>query len=121
MLIAHLILQPCPISHAVWVEVDTDGDGLVDFGYDDGVPQADEAAPELPTDGDGDGLSDAEEAELGSDPHNPDSDYDGLTDADEVRLTGTHPLAADSDGDGITDYNAFYGNAAWTGTGPGRA
>ena len=35
-------------------------------------------------DSDGDGLSDAEEAALGSDPHNPDTDGDGWTDLEEV-------------------------------------
>ncbi len=123
LLIGQLALLPCPLSRGVWVEVDTDGDGLVDSGYEDGVSEGltEEAQAVAEPDADGDGLSDAEEVALGSDPHNPDSDYDGLTDADEVRLSGTSPLLADSDGDGITDYNAFYGNAAvdtlWAGEG----
>ena len=46
-------------------------------------------------DSDGDGLSDTEEALVGTDPLNPDSDYDGLSDGAEV-LTGTDPLDAGS-------------------------
>jgi hypothetical protein len=51
---------------------------------------------------DGDGLSDAKEAELGTDPNNPDTDSDGLTDGEELEY-GTDPLKADTDGDGIPD------------------
>lgn len=53
-------------------------------------------------DSDGDGLSDAREAELGTDPSNPDSDGDGINDGDEVAL-GTDPNNADTDGDGASD------------------
>jgi thiol-disulfide isomerase/thioredoxin len=53
-------------------------------------------------DSDGDGLSNAEEADLGTDPDAADSDADGLDDGDEV-AQGTNPLEADSDGDGLTD------------------
>ena len=67
----------------------------VDFGYDS----------------DGDGLSDEEEAEIGTDPNNPDTDGDGFSDGEEVRK-GTDPLdpnshpmptPGDSDGDGLSD------------------
>ncbi len=54
------------------------------------------------TDTDGDGLTDARELEIGSDPTKPDSDFDGLNDFQEVSL-GTEPLDADSDGDLIPD------------------
>jgi len=54
------------------------------------------------TDTDGDGLTDAEEAILGTDPNNIDTDGDGLTDGLEVEL-GTNPLSADTDGDGLDD------------------
>jgi hypothetical protein len=53
-------------------------------------------------DSDEDGLTDAEEAELGTDPNNADSDGDGLADGVEVEL-GTSPTTADTDGDGYTD------------------
>jgi len=53
-------------------------------------------------DTDGDGISDADEAALGTDPNAADSDADGLDDGAEVDL-GTDPLSADSDGDGYLD------------------
>ena len=42
------------------------------------------APPPEDADSDGDGLSDAQEATLGTDPANPDTDEDGLLDGDEV-------------------------------------
>lgn len=54
-------------------------------------------------DADGDGLGDALEATLGTDPAEPDTDGDGLSDGAEVNLHGTDPLGPDSDGDGIPD------------------
>jgi len=72
----------------------------------------------LPFDDDGDGLSNAEELALGTDPQNPDTDGDGLSDGFEVHgyiYTGypphedygkriyTDPLNPDTDGDGLDD------------------
>lgn len=54
-------------------------------------------------DADGDGLSDAEEQNLGTDPADDDSDDDGVLDGDEVNTYSTNPLAADTDGDGMPD------------------
>ncbi len=54
-------------------------------------------------DSDGDGLTDAEELILGTDPHNPDTDGDGLTDGEEVKIYKTDPLNPDTDYDGLTD------------------
>lgn len=60
-------------------------------------------------DPDNDGLSNAQEALLGTDPDDPDSDNDGLDDGTEVGNDGsldsgdTDPLDADSDDDGLTD------------------
>ena len=55
-------------------------------------------------DSDGDGLSNAEEQALGTDPASPDTDGDGIPDAGEVRI-GTNPAVADAnadpDGDGL--------------------
>lgn len=45
-------------------------------------------------DADGDGLSDEDEARLGTDPRNADTDGDGILDGDEVVL-GTSPTTAD--------------------------
>jgi cytoskeletal protein RodZ len=69
-------------------------------------------------DTDGDGLTDAEEQQLGTDPLKPDTDTDGLMDGEEVKVYHTNPLLADSDGDGYIDSveikNGFNPN------GPGR-
>jgi hypothetical protein len=54
-----------------------------------------------PTDLDNDGLSDSDEATLGTDPDDTDSDGDGVDDATEVGGDVSNP--ADSDGDGIID------------------
>ena len=54
-------------------------------------------------DRDGDGLTDAVETGLGTNPIDPDSDDDGLSDGAEVNTHGTNPLVADSDGDGLSD------------------
>jgi pimeloyl-ACP methyl ester carboxylesterase len=54
-------------------------------------------------DRDHDGLTDEEEASLGTNPTNPDTDGDGLKDGDEEAY-GTDPLVADTDGDGYSDY-----------------
>ena len=54
-------------------------------------------------DSDGDGLLDSQEAEIGTDPYNPDTDGDGLSDGEEVNLYRTDPLNPDSDWDGLKD------------------
>ncbi len=56
-------------------------------------------------DSDSDGLSDAEELRIGTDPKSKDSDGDGLTDFDEVNQYHTNPLNSDTNGDGISDYD----------------
>ena len=56
-----------------------------------------------PNDLDGDGLTNAEEVALGTDPNDPDTDDDGLTDGDEVNIHHTDPTNPDTDGDGLTD------------------
>jgi len=56
------------------------------------------------TDTDGDGLTDAEEAILGTNPLLKDTDGDGLTDYEEVKIYNTNPLKVDTDGDGLSDY-----------------
>ena len=57
----------------------------------------------IPKDSDDDGLSDEEEAGLGTNPNAPDSDNDVLFDREEVKVYGTDPLKADTDGDGYSD------------------
>ena len=79
--------------------LDSDCDGsLVDEYADtdsDGTPNC------IDADDDDDGLSDADEAQAGSDPLNLDSDGDGLGDSAEVGADASAPT--DSDGDGVPD------------------
>ncbi|WP_158617679.1 Ig-like domain-containing protein [Corallococcus sp. CA049B] len=56
-------------------------------------------------DADNDGLTDAEEAQHGTDPRNADTDGDGLSDGVEVHSGRTDPLDDDSDDDGVLDGN----------------
>jgi len=60
-----------------------------------------EAPADLDTDGDG--LTDKEEAELGTDPDKVDTDDDDLFDREEVKVYKTDPLNPDTDGDGYLD------------------
>ncbi len=55
------------------------------------------------TDTDGDGLTDEEEADLGTDPNKADTDGDNLKDGAEVDVHGTDPTKADTDGGGVND------------------
>ncbi|MEC9073507.1 MAG: hypothetical protein VX938_14035, partial [Myxococcota bacterium] len=102
--------QPsCPVSERP--KIDDDGDGVAngednchlvasdDVTNTDGDLQGDICDE----DDDEDGLSDAEETALGTDPLSEDSDGDGLSDLEEVEETETDPTDADSDGDGVND------------------
>jgi len=60
-------------------------------------------------DSDGDGLTDAEETELGTDPNKADTDDDGRTDKEEVDGE-SDPLVADADEDGLNDGEEFAAN-----------
>jgi hypothetical protein len=51
---------------------------------------------------DQDGIVDADEDRVGTDPVDPDTDGDGVHDGDEL-LSQTDPLAPDTDGDGVDD------------------
>ncbi|WP_166727515.1 YSIRK-type signal peptide-containing protein, partial [Streptococcus pseudopneumoniae] len=76
--------------------VDTDGDGLTD------KQEVDKGTDPLKQDTDGDGLTDKQEIDKGTDPLKQDTDGDGLTDKQEIDK-GTDPLKQDTDGDGLTD------------------
>lgn len=65
------------------------------------VPETSEVT--APADTDGDGLTDTEEYNLGTDIIMADSDNDGLLDRDEVRIYQTDPLDPDTDKDGYLD------------------
>lgn len=54
-------------------------------------------------DSDNDGLTDAQESNLGTNPNLADSDNDGLSDGLEVNTHNTNPLLADTDSDGLSD------------------
>lgn len=54
-------------------------------------------------DSDNDGLTNAQEKELGTNPYSADTDGDGLPDKFEIEQTKTDPLKKDTDGDGIND------------------
>ncbi|MEE8167761.1 MAG: hypothetical protein V3T58_02670 [Candidatus Hydrothermarchaeales archaeon] len=92
----------------VLAPVDLDGDGYLDdvIGISGNTIFAIKHTSLAPSstivDTDGDGLTDAKEAELGTDPKKADTDGDGLTDGREA-TAGTNPLKADTDGDGIWD------------------
>lgn len=58
--------------------------------YPESPPSA--IPPQLnPVDSDGDGLSNADEQQMGTDPLNPDSDDDGVSDGNEVVIFKTDP------------------------------
>jgi hypothetical protein len=82
---------------------DSDGDGLTN-----GEEAELGTDPEL-ADTDGDGVDDKDEVDNGTDPTNDDSDGDGLTDGEEAEL-GTDPNVADSDSDGYSDSEEVDGN-----------
>jgi hypothetical protein len=83
--------------------MDLDGDGLSN------VEEYNRGTDPSETDTDGDGLSDSAETE--TDPRNPDTDSDGLKDGVETDTgtfvsatdTGTDPTVGDTDGDGFKD------------------
>ena len=54
-------------------------------------------------DTDHDGLTDAEETKLGTNPKLADTDRDGLSDLDETKVYHSDPLKPDTDGDGNSD------------------
>lgn len=90
-----------------WADADSDADGLTDGA--EGLEDADGDGlsaflDTYPSDGplgdmDGDGLTHAQEARLGTRPMSPDSDFDGILDGVEA----PQGLALDADGDGTPD------------------
>jgi hypothetical protein len=77
--------------------VDNDGDGL------DDAQEAQLGTSDFAVDTDGDGISDPDELARGTSPTDADSDDDGLSDGDETGIHHTDPLNPDTDGDGLSD------------------
>ncbi len=93
-------------------DVDSDDDGLTD------AEEAELGTDALKSDTDDDGLTDKAERDTHqTDPTNPDTDADGFGDAEEIAL-GSDPTSAeaDQDADGLTDAQEFE-----KGTHPGNA
>ncbi len=109
---------------------DTDGDGFPDtYELANTMPPSPTGLnPEddLENGGEGDGLTNFEEFQRGTDPNDPDSDDDGLDDGPELAGAGlrppTDPLDPDTDGDGLSDgvesNTGVWAGAADTGTDP---
>ena len=80
--------------------LDQDGDGLPDWWeYWNG-----DSIVSIAADGDldNDGVSNLDEFNASTDPHEADTDSDGLTDSEEAAIN-TSPFRRDTDGDGLTD------------------
>jgi len=109
---------------------DTDGDGMPDtYELAHTNPQSATAlnpGDDLENGGAGDGLTNLQEYEIGTNPNDPDTDDDTLQDGDEVIGAGlrpaTDPNDSDSDDDGLSDgvetNTGVYLSAADTGTDP---
>jgi uncharacterized protein (DUF1800 family) len=91
--------------HAVQIvdrALDTDASGIPDW-YEMQYALEPGSSALAATDSDGDGLTNSQEYQRGTDPHKADTDGDGLTDSAETS-SGTSPVNADSDGDGLSDF-----------------
>ncbi|GEM_PF-1763263 len=84
-----------PSGPAVQVQV---GDGQMDSEKSRLAEQELQRLSERPKDSDGDGLSDEQEASLGTNPEEGDTDHDGWNDAEEVNIHKTDPKTPDPSG-----------------------
>ncbi|MFT5680906.1 MAG: peroxiredoxin [Myxococcota bacterium] len=92
----HTLALLAPMLLAGCLSFDSDDDGLTNAEEEDLGTNPDKA------DSDGDGIDDADEVDDGTDPTEADSDGDGLEDGEEADY-GTDALSADSDTDGVSD------------------
>lgn len=117
-----------PLKKEDDLSIDSDHDGMPD-GYELDNELNPYDASDAPLDPDKDGLTNLEEYQHGTDPHNPDTDAGGVIDGDEV-LKDTDPLNKDDDfsdltkeqggyvvGDTITEDYVFEGSPAIEGEG----
>jgi len=91
--------------HAVQIvdrALDSDASGIPDW-YENKYALQPGSAALAAADSDGDGLSNLQEYQRGTDPHKADTDSDGLSDSQEI-ARNTNPLDSDSDGDGLSDF-----------------
>jgi len=102
--------QAAPVSSPIQTEIKntspetaTTPEPVVEITLPEPVQPAETAVTPEPLDSDQDGLTDEEEAALGTNANNIDSDQDGLTDREEVKVYQTDPLNSDTDGDGYKD------------------
>jgi subtilisin family serine protease len=102
---AALLLQETPALNAVTL-VNTLRNEAIDVGSAGLDPVYGAGKLQLPLiDSDGDGLSNVEEIQLGTDALDADTDDDGLSDFNEDRTHGTDPLDSDTDADGLNDFD----------------
>ncbi|MEZ0387466.1 MAG: hypothetical protein ACAI34_10390, partial [Verrucomicrobium sp.] len=81
---------------------DTDGDGVLDLAEAMALAGGVYDSPSQAADDDGDGLSNGQEALLGTQNNVADSNGDGLFDGPSW-MAGIHPASLDSDGDGVSN------------------
>ncbi|MEA3243838.1 MAG: S8 family serine peptidase [Pseudomonadota bacterium] len=102
---AALLLQETPTLNAVTLG-NTLRNEAIDVGSAGLDPVYGAGKLQLPLiDSDGDGLSNVEEIQLGTDALDADTDDDGLSDFNEDRTHGTDPLDSDTDADGLNDFD----------------
>lgn len=98
-------------EYAIWTD-DTDRDGEADtaglvieprINFMEKVDLSQYTTAWGNSDADNDGLTNAQEEELGTNLFDADSDDDGLSDSEEVNTYNTDPNDADSDDDGVND------------------
>lgn len=79
---------------------------------------ATEPSTPVDVDTDGDGLTDQQESEYGTNPLLIDTDEDGLSDQEEIKVYQTNPLDPDSDGDTYKDGQEI--TSGYNPNGPGK-
>ncbi len=120
--LAYVLIIQSPSEDGVIGSLDTvdEEEGETEDGKGDDQEMEDTAEEDedASVDSDGDGLTDAEESDAGTDPTKPDTDGDGLYDREEVQVYGTDPLDQDTDGDGFLDGSEV--SQGFNPNGPGR-